>query len=105
MADDRKFTEYLLSETHPVGKGKAKFFLEAGYDRRNFSSLRDQLLTQLPTVAGTFKCENRGGGRNYEAVVRIEATGGRTREIRTFWEVHPQTGTRLITAYPLDSDS
>jgi hypothetical protein len=100
-ADDLKFTGYLLSETHPIGRGKAKFFRNLGYNNDNYTHLRDQLLSKLPTVSAAKSRDNPGGGENYEAVIQIEAPGGGTVDIRTFWEVHPQTGTRLITAYPL----
>ena len=31
----RKLTEYLLSETHSIGKSKAKFFRAIGFDEEN----------------------------------------------------------------------
>lgn len=102
-ADERKFTAYLLNENHTFGKSKAKFFRAAGYNESNWKDLRDALLERLPHVPATHSRSNPGGGENYEAVVRIEAPEGSTLDVRTFWEVHPHTGTRLITAYPLDS--
>ena len=51
-ADDRKFREYILSETHPIGRGKAKFFTNIGYTGANWQELREQFLAQLPRVPG-----------------------------------------------------
>jgi len=39
-----KLTGYLLSETHSVGKSKAKFFRELGFDKENFTILERELL-------------------------------------------------------------
>jgi len=40
-----KLTEYILSETHTVGKLKAKFFRSAGFKETNVSILKESLLT------------------------------------------------------------
>ena len=40
VAEARKFTNYLLDENHPVGRGKARFFKTIGYDRSNWKELR-----------------------------------------------------------------
>jgi hypothetical protein len=103
-ADPRKFTHYLLNEEHEHGRGKAKFFKMNGYDASRADELREALLAQLPYVEGRYsKANEYTGGDKYEAVLRVEAEGGQTVDIRTFWEVHPQMGTTLITAYPLES--
>ena len=39
-----KFTGYLLSETHSVGKSKAKFFRELGFDEEHVVMLEKELL-------------------------------------------------------------
>lgn len=102
-ADERKFTEYLLDDEHPIGRGKAKFFREIGYDSSNWEDLRRSFLTQLPQVEGRHRRTNPKGGSNYEAVLRVETRAGGVTYVRTFWEVHPDTGTRFLTAYPLAS--
>ena len=40
-----KLSEYLLSETHAVGKSKAKFFRSLGFNETNTELLEHQLLT------------------------------------------------------------
>jgi hypothetical protein len=37
-----KLTEYLLSETHPVGKSKAKFFRYWGFNEETVSFLEQE---------------------------------------------------------------
>ena len=39
-----KLTKYLLSETHAVGKSKAKYFRSLGYTEANADQLADGLL-------------------------------------------------------------
>ncbi|MBW1759683.1 MAG: hypothetical protein JRI88_05115, partial [Deltaproteobacteria bacterium] len=41
---EQKLTEYLLSETHAVGKTKARFFRTLGYSKANADQLRSALL-------------------------------------------------------------
>ena len=40
-----KISNYLISETHPVGKWKAKIFLSHGYTPTTIDALRDGLLS------------------------------------------------------------
>jgi Domain of unknown function (DUF4926) len=68
----RKFTHYLLSESHPTGRAKARVFRSAGYDQTNWEELRE-------------------GGHLYEAPMRIEGPRG-TLDVQTIWEVHPDDG-------------
>ena len=48
-----KLLEYLLSETHTVGRSKARFFRSFGFDETNVVALEQGLLTiaQTATVA------------------------------------------------------
>ena len=39
-----KLTDYLLSESHSVGKSKAKFFRELGFSRENVAILEQELI-------------------------------------------------------------
>ena len=39
----RKLTAYLLSPSHPVGKSKARFFRENGFDSSDADRLREAL--------------------------------------------------------------
>jgi hypothetical protein len=99
-ASPRKFTHYLLSESHPIGRAKARVFRSVGYDLTNWEELRDSILAQLPHVEGRYRKSNPRGGDMYDAPMRIEGPSG-TLDIQTVWEVHPTTGTTFVTAYPL----
>ncbi len=45
VVSERKITGYLLSEDHPVGKAKAKFFKSLGYSRENIRQICDALVS------------------------------------------------------------
>jgi hypothetical protein len=99
--DARKFTEYLLNKNHPVGRAKAKFFRGAGYDESNWEDLWTRIAAQLPHVEARYRGKARHTEADlYEAPMRIDAPNGPI-EIQTAWEVHPTTGTRFLTSYPL----
>jgi len=40
----KKLTDYILSESHPVGSSKAKFFRGLGFDETNIDKLAKSLL-------------------------------------------------------------
>ena len=44
QVDPKKLKEYLLSESHPVGRSKAKFFHGMGFDESNFDVLGEGLI-------------------------------------------------------------
>jgi hypothetical protein len=43
VIEEAKVRDYLLSPEHPVGRAKARFFVRLGFERTNWSVLRDQL--------------------------------------------------------------
>lgn len=102
-AADEKFYEYLLNEAHTIGRAKARYFRAIGYTRENWQELKEAFLAQLPVVAGRYSYANDFGGDNYEAVISVENPDGEPVAVMTIWEVHPDTGTKFLTAYPLDS--
>jgi hypothetical protein len=46
--DDRKLIDYCLSESHPIGKHKARVFMSAlGFSLENFQDLKDGILNKI----------------------------------------------------------
>jgi hypothetical protein len=46
--DDRKLIDYCLSETHPVGKHKARVFMSAlDFSLENFQDLKDSIFREI----------------------------------------------------------
>ncbi len=46
-----KLHDYVLSESHPVGRYKAKFFRALGYERAGWTALKDDILSMLDNEA------------------------------------------------------
>ena len=100
IVDDRKVRDYLLSFEHPVGRFKARVFRAAGYQREDWTRLRDDLralastLDVTPGVADQFGQRFRGTGRLF-------APNGYPLPVLTVWLIPSGSSTpRLITAYP-----
>lgn len=53
VVTERKVTEYLLSETHPEGRAKARFFRTLGFDRERPEELRLALIELASTTEMT----------------------------------------------------
>lgn len=97
----QKITGYLLSETHEVGRSKAKLLRAFGFNESNVSVLEEELLkiacTQdvvevLPTAHGT----------KYVIDGEIKTPLERTLKLRTVWIVDiGQTEPRFVTARPI----
>jgi len=97
-----KITDYLLSETHIVGRSKARFFRSFGFDETNVSRFEQGLIhisqTELVSeIAETIY------GKKYVIDGELETPNGNMIHLRTVWII--ETGDdipKLVTAYPLD---
>jgi hypothetical protein len=98
-----KLTEYLLSETHAVGRSKAKFFRQCGYDETRVTALERDLLSVART--GTLVMVDRSPyGTKYVVDGIVEAPNGAMIEVRTVWIIDADnTRPRFVTAYPAGS--
>jgi hypothetical protein len=98
--DPAKVRDYLLSQTHPVGRFKAVVFLTLGYTATNWELLRDDLLAlagQGSCVAGQFS----QFGQKYEVSGTLCGPNGRQARFVTVWLLPSATDVpRFITAFP-----
>jgi hypothetical protein len=98
--DPGKLGGYLLSESHPVGKAKARFFREAGFDESTIELLVQGLLQIARTqeIVGTSTTVH---GEKYILEGELETPAGRRLRVRTIWIIDQgQDRPRLVTAYP-----
>lgn len=95
-----KLSEYLLSETHPVGKSKAASFRSLGFDSRRPEELRSALLSLAASEEVTARSAS---SRGTKYVVEGELRGPRrAAAVRTIWIVDlDSTKPRFVTAYPI----
>ena len=99
VIDAEKVRDYLLSDSHPIGRFKATYFRSLGFNLADWESLRDALLAHAregnaaPGQASLF-------GQKYE--VRGTLVGPSDRgEVISVWIVRSgEEVPRFVTAYP-----
>lgn len=95
-----KLTGYLLSETHPVGKTKARFFIEHGYTAEQPSVLERDLLAMARTIEVQETTESQYGTK-YSLRGTLQAPRSTLITVVTVWITEPgDDRPRLVTAYP-----
>jgi hypothetical protein len=96
----RKVTEYLLSESHPVGSSKAGFFRRLGFHDDNVRLLENGLLA-IARDEDAIEVTSSPHGIKYVVDGRIEAPRGGMVVVRTVWIIEAEEGRpRFVTAYP-----
>ena len=96
-----KLADYLLSESHPVGGSKAKFFRGLGFDEENIDQLAKSFL-QIGKKNDVKNVRKFLYGTNYTIEGRIEAPVGKTVRIVTVWFMKTEKNRPgFVTAYPV----
>ncbi|MEQ9440030.1 MAG: hypothetical protein RIG62_13325 [Cyclobacteriaceae bacterium] len=96
-----KITNYLLSTSHPVGKHKAAYFTNIGFEIIKPEVLIHSLkqIAEESTVTETIKTDF---GTKYVIDGNIYAPNQRSYLLRTVWMIENNSDTAyLVTAYPL----
>jgi hypothetical protein len=95
-----KLTEYLLSDTHPVGRSKAHVFRSVGFSLAN----ADQLERALLLLARSEEVVSSSGsphGTKYVVDGLLTTPSGNMLRVRTVWIIEPGVDApRLVTAFP-----
>ncbi len=99
VIDEAKLRGYLLSDVHPVGRFKARFFAALGFTEANWrefeSALRAQHLTE-PATPGTV--EPFGQAYTIRAILKGPAGAAM---VTSVWFVRTDdAAARFVTAYP-----
>ncbi len=97
---EQKLVKYLLSETHTIGKAKAKYFRSLGYTEENADQLEDALV-MIAKSGGHSQEVTTPYGNKYIVDGDLVTPIGTTVRIRSVWvvEAHDERP-RFITAYP-----
>lgn len=97
----RKVVDYLLSEAHPDGRGKARFFTAHGFSAADWQALAVMLRDHAASHPVVERMATAFGVR-YVVEGALMAPDGRTPGVRAVWFV-PAGGQvpELVTAYPL----
>lgn len=101
VVTEAKVVRYLLSEAHPDGRGKARFFSGHGFTIAKWQELASALRRHaaenpvVDTVETPF-------GRRYVIEGFLHAPDGQTPGLRSVWFMDRDGGDpRLVTAYPV----
>jgi Domain of unknown function (DUF6883) len=101
--DRDKITEYLLSDSHPDGSHKARFFKRFGYEISRWERLARDLREHARRHSIVIAMASQHGVR-YTIEGAMETPDGRNPRIRTVWLIQKNdTRPRFITAYPFRS--
>jgi len=96
-----KLSNYLLSETHAVGREKARYFRSIGYTAEKIEELVEALL-MIARSERTCKEIASEFGIKYVVDGELATPVGTTVQVRTIWVVDLQdTRPRFVTAYPV----
>jgi len=99
--DPEKITEYLLSQTHPIGKSKAVWFEILGYDSSDWRLLQADLM-QVAAGDVDWQAETQYG-QKYGVSGTLAGPNGKSGEVVTIWIIMVgQQNPRLVTSYPDD---
>lgn len=98
--DPQKLQGYLLSQTHPVGRFKARFFAALGYSAERWfefeADLRRQHLTQDATAG-----QSISEGQFFTIRAILKGPNGQSAVVLSVWFVAAAGGVpRFVTAYP-----
>ncbi|MBU4273979.1 hypothetical protein L6249_02330 [Candidatus Parcubacteria bacterium] len=97
----KKLKDYLLSETHSVGKSKAKLLRSFGFNETNVHLLKEGLIAIAQTGKLREALKSKYGVK-YIIEGKLGTPDGRSIEMRTVWIIEKkQTEPRFVTAYPL----
>jgi len=100
IVPERKVTGYLLSETHPDGRGKARFFSGHGFALSDWQALAAALRRHAAEHLVVEAVESVFGTR-YVADGILHAPDGRTPQVRVVWFIERGDEVpRLVTAFP-----
>ena len=95
-----KISDYLISETHPVGKWKAKIFQSHGYTQKNIESLREGLLS-ITNVEEVKDIINTIYGTKYIIDGNLKTPRGKELNVKTVWIIDAgREIPRFVPAYP-----
>ncbi|MEK6528363.1 MAG: DUF6883 domain-containing protein [Nitrospirota bacterium] len=96
-----KLLNYLLSETHPIGKSKARYLRSMGFNETNVNLLKERLIAiaQSENVKETISSSH---GVKYVIDGLLQTPVGISTQIRTIWVIEKgQERLWFVTAYPI----
>jgi hypothetical protein len=104
IVSERKLTGYLLSETHSVGRTKAKYFRALGYNEGNLVRLKEALIA-VAVTSDVIESISIPFGTKYVVDGDLDAPTGIRARVRTVWILESgEDFPRFVTAYPIGAE-
>jgi uncharacterized protein DUF6883 len=98
---EQKITLYLLNPAHPVGGGKASFFLRFGFTQAGWKRLAEALLQHVRENE-VVETEQTRYGQRYAVDGPLVAPDGTRLNVRSAWFIDADSNApRFVTAHPL----
>lgn len=102
IVPQEKVVDYLLSETHPDGKGKAIFFKKFGFSVESWETLAQALIEHI-SECEVSKATTNQHGTKYVVEGVFKTPDKRNPLLRSVWIIeNEQTQPRIVTAYPME---
>lgn len=98
--DKNKILNYILSQTHISGRGKAKFFRDIGYKDENAEQLIN-VLKEIISRNQIIKTESTKFEDKFIIDGLINAPNKKEYLVRTIWIIEINKNPVFVTAYPL----
>ena len=95
-----KVTDYLLSETHPIGRSEARVLRQSGYNESSIDDLMNGLL-EIAHSQEVVEVVSSLHGTKYVMDGDLQSPEGGRIRLRTVWIVDAgHRRPRFVTAYP-----
>ena len=101
IIERRKLTEYLLSETHPTGRFKARFFKKLGFEQADVEKF-EEWLRSIALNESVTEVVSSPYGVKYIVDAQITIPSAERVRVRTVWIVERNDDRpRFVMAYPI----
>jgi len=100
IVEERKLSDYLLSEMHPVGRAKARYFRKLGFSNKNAKEFKDILLRIANSTPVSQQIDTTYGTK-YIIKAEIPASSDKIYTLVTIWIIEKnEENPKFVTAYP-----
>ena len=99
VIEERKIRDYLLSDSHPIGRFKASFFGRLGFRQSNWDEFRDALLP-LALEGDAEEQASTEHGRKFLISGTISGPSGQAKVVSVWLVSVGDDVPRLVTVYP-----
>ncbi len=100
VINPQKFTDYILSNSHPIGKYKAAYFKSIGFIKENYHLLINEISKLIKENNIDSKTENEFG-KKYVISGIISAPNKKKLKVTTVWFIENNNSIPyFVTVYP-----